>query len=51
MGERLRENGVTPLGSIQDGLAAVRHAAWYGMHRSRLLEADGLEEPMRTHAD
>jgi acyl-CoA synthetase (NDP forming) len=51
MAERLVENGVTPLGSIQDGLAAVRHAAWYGMHRARLLEADDLEEPMEAGAD
>jgi acyl-CoA synthetase (NDP forming) len=47
MAERLCENGVTPLGSIQDGLAAVRHAARYGMQRPRLLEAGDLEKPMR----
>ena len=50
MAERLCENGVTPLGSIQDGLAAVRHAAWYGMRRPRLVEADDLEEPMQADA-
>jgi len=43
---QLCENGVTPLGSIQDGLAAVRHAARYGMRRPQLLEADDLEQPM-----
>jgi hypothetical protein len=47
--ERLCESGVTPLGSLQDGLAAVRHAAWYGMCRSPLLEADDLEEPISTN--
>ena len=51
MSERLCENGVTPLGSIREGLAAVRHAAWYGMRRPELLEADDLEEPMRTGVD
>jgi acyl-CoA synthetase (NDP forming) len=51
MRERLRESGVTPLGSIQEGLAAVRHAAQYGMHRTRLLEADDLEVPMQAGAD
>jgi len=51
MGERLRENGVTPLGSLQEGLAAVRHAAWYGMHRGPLLEAEDLEEPIPTDID
>jgi acyl-CoA synthetase (NDP forming) len=45
--ERLCENGVTPLGSLQEGLAAVHHAAWYGMGRPKRLEADDLEEPMR----
>jgi len=43
---QLCENGVTPLGSIQDGLAAVRHAARYGMRRPQLLEAADLEQPM-----
>jgi hypothetical protein len=47
--ERLRENGVTPLGSLQEGLAAVRHAAWYGMRRGSLLEAEDLEEPIPTN--
>jgi len=46
--EQLCENGVTPLGSIQDGLAAVRHAAWYGMRRPQLLEAADLEQPMTS---
>jgi acyl-CoA synthetase (NDP forming) len=46
--ERLCENGVTPLGSLQDGLAAMRHAAWYGMCRPERLEAADLEEPMQT---
>jgi acyl-CoA synthetase (NDP forming) len=48
VGERLCENGVTPLGSLQEGLAAVRHAAWYGMRRGPLLEAEDLEEPIPT---
>jgi acyl-CoA synthetase (NDP forming) len=48
MSERLCENGVTPLGSLQEGLAAVRHAAWYGMRRGSLLEAKDLEEPIPT---
>ncbi|MBW2493644.1 MAG: acetate--CoA ligase family protein [Deltaproteobacteria bacterium] len=51
MAERLVENGVTPLGSIRDGLAAVRHAAQYGVQRDRLLAADDLEEPMETGAN
>ncbi len=51
MAERLVENGVTPLGSIGDGLAAVRHAVRYGMHRARLLEADDLEEPIKAGVD
>jgi hypothetical protein len=51
MRERLCENGVTPLGSIQEGLAAVRHAAWYGVRRPLLIEADDLEEPMRADVD
>jgi hypothetical protein len=51
MAERLVENGVTPLGSIWDGLAAVRHAARYGMHRARLLEANDLEEPIKAGVD
>jgi acyl-CoA synthetase (NDP forming) len=51
MGERLRENGVAPLGSLQEGLAAVRHAAWYGMRRGPLLEAEDLEEPISTEID
>jgi acyl-CoA synthetase (NDP forming) len=50
-GERLRENGVTPLGSLQEGMAAVRHAAWYGMNRGPLLEAEDLEEPIPTDID
>jgi hypothetical protein len=45
MAERLTENGVTPLGSIHDGFAAVRHAAWYGMRGPELIEADNLDEP------
>ncbi len=45
MAERLSENGVTPLGSIHDGLAAVRHAAWYGVGRPELIAADNLDEP------
>jgi acetyl-CoA synthetase len=51
MSERLCESGVTPLGSLQEGLAAVRHAAWYGMHRGSLLEAEDLEEPIPTDID
>jgi len=49
--ERLCDNGVTPLGSILEGLAAVHHAAWYGMHRPERLEANDLEEPMLTDVD
>jgi hypothetical protein len=48
IGEQLCENGVTPLGSLQEGLAAVRHAAWYGMRRGPLLEAEDLEEATPT---
>jgi hypothetical protein len=48
MGERLCESGVTPLGSLQEGLAAIRHAAWYGMRRGSLLEAEDLEESIST---
>ncbi len=44
--ERLCENGVAPLGSLREGLAAVHHAAWYGMRRPALLEAKNLEDPM-----
>ena len=38
--DRLCENAVTPLGSLREGLLAVRHAAWYGTRRPKLLEAD-----------
>jgi acyl-CoA synthetase (NDP forming) len=51
MRERLCENGVTPLGSIREGLAAVHHAARYGGRRSERLEADDLEEPIQTNVD
>jgi len=38
--ERLCASGVTPLGGLPDGMAAVRHAGWYGERRRALL-ADG----------
>jgi len=37
---RLCASGVTPLGGLPDGMAAVRHAGWYGERRRALL-ADG----------
>lgn len=51
MVERLCENRVTPLGSLQEGLAALRQAAWYGTRRPERLEAEDLEEPMRFDVD
>ncbi|HEY5658869.1 MAG TPA: CoA-binding protein, partial [Myxococcota bacterium] len=38
--ERLRASGVTPLAGLPDGMAAVRHAGWYGERRRALLEGE-----------
>jgi acyl-CoA synthetase (NDP forming) len=37
---QLCASGVTPLGGLPDGMAAVRHAGWYGERRRALLAAD-----------
>ena len=37
---RLCASGVTPLFGLPDGMAAVRHAGWYGERREALLAAD-----------
>jgi acyl-CoA synthetase (NDP forming) len=49
--EKLCESGVTPLGSLHDGLAAVRHAAHYGMRRPELLASGALDEPIDLYPD
>ena len=33
----LCENGVTPLSGLQEGIAAIRHAGWYGERRAQIL--------------
>jgi acyl-CoA synthetase (NDP forming) len=37
---QLCESGVTPLAGLPDGMAAIRHAGWYGEQRRALLAAD-----------
>jgi len=43
---RLCENGVTPLGGLQEGTLAIQRAGWYGERRARLLAAGDLERSM-----
>jgi acyl-CoA synthetase (NDP forming) len=40
---RLCASGVTPLFGLPDGMAAVRHAGWYGERRRALLAADASD--------
>jgi hypothetical protein len=36
--DHLCKNGVTPLCGLQEGIAAIRHAGWYGERRAKILE-------------